>query len=221
MPGFNLVVGPNEAGKSLHFFEATGTGFFDSARGKREELRLLQPVGTGLAPRVEIEFSAGGSEFRVVKQFLRDEMRELWTLDNGRWSRKEDGDAAELAVREFASGGERGSTRALTPALRGVAEALWHLQADKDDLPKEWAPAIHRGLGGVIELAVESKPVSLFLRKLDQRFGEYFTDKGRAKADGPVLALEAQVAGQQTIVALSWKTVESPGYSRPAQRDRR
>jgi DNA repair exonuclease SbcCD ATPase subunit len=198
-PGFNLIVGPNEAGKST-LFEALARGLFDSARGKREELKQLQPVGTGLAPRVEVEFTAAGSEFRVVKQFLRDEICELWEQLDGSWRRRADGDAAELAIREFASGGERGTSRALTPSLRGVAEALWHLQTDKDDLPKEWTTAIHRGLGGLIEVAVESKPVFLYLKKLEQHYSEYFTEKGRPKVDGPVLGIDAEVARQQKTV---------------------
>jgi energy-coupling factor transporter ATP-binding protein EcfA2 len=181
--GFNLICGPNEAGKST-VLDALVRALFDSSRGQREEIRSIQPLGTSLAPEVELEFSASGDDYRIFKRFLKNSTSELSRRADDGWKAIEDGDRAEATVRELAAAGEKGTGRSLTPALRGVAGALWLLQTDELDLPEAWSDRVHHGLNSVLQVAVETRPTATFIARLESRYKELYTETGREKTDG-------------------------------------
>ncbi|MHC4250591.1 MAG: AAA family ATPase [Planctomycetota bacterium] len=70
-PGLNVVLGPNEAGKSS-FLEALRAAFFESATTtSKAKVGRWVPWGTKAAPEVSVEFEAGGARYRVAKTFAK------------------------------------------------------------------------------------------------------------------------------------------------------
>ena len=67
--GVNVICGDNGDGKST-IMEALRMGFFDRHSASGEEVKKKRPWGCELAPRVQIEFSHGGVDYRLTKQFI-------------------------------------------------------------------------------------------------------------------------------------------------------
>jgi DNA repair exonuclease SbcCD ATPase subunit len=69
-PDLNLVVGPNESGKS-RLFEALRYGLFERYKGESEDKRRLKTWGSSESPEVRVDFEIGGRAFSLTKRFLR------------------------------------------------------------------------------------------------------------------------------------------------------
>ncbi len=69
-PDLNLVVGPNESGKS-RLFEALRYALFERYKGESEEKKRLRSWDGSESPRVLVEFEAEGKNWRVEKRFLK------------------------------------------------------------------------------------------------------------------------------------------------------
>ncbi|HLT03218.1 MAG TPA: AAA family ATPase, partial [Geminicoccaceae bacterium] len=92
--GLNLLVGPNEMGKST-LFAALHAVLFERHRSQAQAVRSLQPAGhDGAAPRVALAFELGDKAYRIEKRFLRRPAAEL-ALPDGRHLH---GEAAEEAL---------------------------------------------------------------------------------------------------------------------------
>lgn len=68
--GFNVVVEPNETGKST-LLEALRAAFFIRHSAKTELVRSYVPIGDDVAPRVAVEFSLRGQPWSLEKQFMK------------------------------------------------------------------------------------------------------------------------------------------------------
>ena len=68
-PGFNVVVGPNETGKST-ILEALLAVLFRNADSTARDVGRWRPWGTMADPFVRIEFEAGGETYILEKTFL-------------------------------------------------------------------------------------------------------------------------------------------------------
>ena len=91
--GLNLIVGPNEMGKST-VFAALQAVLFERHRSQAQAVRSFQPAGhEGASPRVALGFEIDGRPYRIEKRFLRRASAEL-ALPDGRHLH---GDAAEEA----------------------------------------------------------------------------------------------------------------------------
>jgi energy-coupling factor transporter ATP-binding protein EcfA2 len=86
-PDLNLVVGPNESGKS-RLFEALRYALFERHKGESEEKKRLRSWDGAESPRVVVEFEAEGKRWRVEKRFLKGASATLkgagatWTDDD-------------------------------------------------------------------------------------------------------------------------------------------
>ncbi|MBK9384547.1 MAG: AAA family ATPase [Planctomycetes bacterium] len=80
-PGVNLIVGPNEVGKST-VAEALRLLFDPSVKSssKKDEIKAAQPAGRDVGPEVEVELEAGAVRLRFLKRFLRKPATELRVL---------------------------------------------------------------------------------------------------------------------------------------------
>ncbi|HEX5796411.1 MAG TPA: AAA family ATPase, partial [Geminicoccaceae bacterium] len=122
--GLNLVVGPNEMGKST-LFAALQAVLFERHRSQAQSVKSLQPAGhDGAAPRVALEFEAEGRPYRIEKRFLRRATAELLLPDG----RQIHGEAAEEALERLLAGGDAvgagGNRRGTLDAL-GLWSLLW------------------------------------------------------------------------------------------------
>ncbi|WP_342248774.1 AAA family ATPase [Sphingomonas sp. OTU376] len=121
-PGFNIVVEPNESGKST-LLEALRAAFFIRYSAKTELVRSFLPIGDDVAPRIAVEFEIAGQPWKLEKQFLKAPFVRL----AGPSGRRES-DAAEDALQELL-GFERGNNRGSDPETRGPLGMLWVEQA--------------------------------------------------------------------------------------------
>jgi chromosome segregation ATPase len=69
-PDLNLVVGPNESGKS-RLFEALRFALFERYKGESEDKKRLRTWGGSESPAVEVHFEAQGRAWKLHKRFLK------------------------------------------------------------------------------------------------------------------------------------------------------
>jgi energy-coupling factor transporter ATP-binding protein EcfA2 len=128
--GLNLVVGPNEMGKST-LFAALEAVLFERHRSQAQAVKSLQPFGhEGAAPHVALQFELGGQPYRIEKRFLRRQAAEL-ALPDGRHLH---GEAAEEALEALLGGAREGGRGAA--AAPGVFSLLWVGQGRSFALPE-------------------------------------------------------------------------------------
>ncbi|MBF0590211.1 MAG: AAA family ATPase, partial [Magnetococcales bacterium] len=74
--GLNLIIGPNESGKS-RLFEAIRYGLLVSSKGNAGPKRQLQSwLGQG-SPEVRLEFHYQGQDYSLIKRYLRKNETQL------------------------------------------------------------------------------------------------------------------------------------------------
>lgn len=118
--GLVVLSGPNAVGKT-GLWEAIVLGLLDRHWGTHTD--RLRPAGTKrVIPRVEIEFVAGGSRYRVEKHFggaaFRDRAN-FWEWKAGTWALKDQGEEAYFLCRKTVLG-----TDVEAPSRGGVDRAL-------------------------------------------------------------------------------------------------
>jgi DNA repair exonuclease SbcCD ATPase subunit len=128
--GLNLVLGPNEMGKST-LFAALQAVLFERHRSQAQTVKSFQPAGhEGASPRVALQLEVDGGLYRIEKRFLRRPSAEL-TLPDGRHLH---GEAAEEALEALLGGG--GSGRRNGPEVQGVWSLIWVGQGQSFALPE-------------------------------------------------------------------------------------
>jgi DNA repair exonuclease SbcCD ATPase subunit len=195
-PGLNLVVGPNEAGKST-LVEAIERGlrWNSSARGGKD-LNAIVPLGTAAEPTIELDFSLGTTEVRVVKTLAVQSNRRNCTLaistagkPERRYSRA-DGADEELANLLRTPAGDL----ILSVSAQGEHHA-W-LGDPKTELPQPALAALARSLEGSILPDDRLERVLITVsgvvdEQLDRRWRE---GPLRAKGDSPLRRRQKELA---------------------------
>jgi len=128
-PDLNLVVGPNESGKT-RLFEALHYALFERSRGMGFGKADLQSWHAEDPPEVEVCFRAGGHDWRLHKQFLKREFTRL----EGAGATLHDDDA-EARVRHLL--GTRSFDRKASPDHFGIWPLLWLAQGASGVAPHE------------------------------------------------------------------------------------
>jgi DNA repair exonuclease SbcCD ATPase subunit len=200
--GLNLVVGPNEMGKST-LFAALRAVLFERHRSQAQAVKSLQPAGhEGASPRVALEFEIDRKPYRIEKRFLRQPGAEL-LLPDGRRLR---GDPAEEALDALLAGADPdgpGGGRRPAAGADGVWSLLWVGQGQSFVLP-EIAP----GARGALQAALDAElgemlagdHATTLIAALDRAKQELVYrsggPRGRYKeADDARRSLEVEVAG--------------------------
>ena len=91
--GLNLMVGPNEMGKST-LLAALTAALFEKHRSSAKLVQSFQPSRHRTAPRVCLDFEVDGRPYRIEKQFLKRPFAHLHLPDGARI----DGDDAEAEL---------------------------------------------------------------------------------------------------------------------------
>lgn len=144
--GFNIVVEPNETGKST-LLEALRAAFFVRYSAKTELVRSYVPIGDDVAPRVAVGFELNGQPWALEKQFMRSHFVRLTGM-----GRRRESDAAEEALQELL-GFERGNNRGSDPETRGPLGMLWVEQASALSVESP-NPIVRDTVRGVLEAEV-------------------------------------------------------------------
>ena len=106
--GLNLVVGPNELGKST-LLDALRAVLFERYSSRARPIIALQNDRSGAAPVVELVFEVDGAEYTLTKRFVKNAYARLRCPDGTLL----EADAAENELRNllgFAEAGNRGAT---------------------------------------------------------------------------------------------------------------
>ncbi|GAA4485506.1 AAA family ATPase [Gluconacetobacter asukensis] len=117
-PGINLLGAPNEFGKST-LLAALRAVFLLPHGSKARPIADLQPYGGRGAPRIVVDFTLDGGDWRLEKRFMR---RAFARLEGG--GERLDGDAAEARLQDLlgVEAGKRGAE------AMGLLNALWVTQ---------------------------------------------------------------------------------------------
>lgn len=203
--GLNIVVEPNETGKST-LLEALRAALFVRHSANTELVRSYVPIGDSVAPRVSVGFTAKGTSWTLEKQFVRSAFAKL----NGEGTRRES-DAAEEALQELL-GFERGNNRGSDPETRGPLGLLWVEQASA--LAVESPNRLVRdSVRGVLEAEVGAvtggRRFDAIRAKVEADFAALRTSTGRSR--GALAAAEARVtetAGARQQAEASFRDYE-------------
>jgi energy-coupling factor transporter ATP-binding protein EcfA2 len=100
--GLDLLIGPNEAGKST-LLKALRLALLTSHRSTKAEIGELKPYRGG-SPLIEVELETGGQRWRVRKRFLTERMAEVISLSTGALMRGSDAEAKLEQLLDLRSG---------------------------------------------------------------------------------------------------------------------
>ena len=204
-PGLNLLVGPNEAGKST-VFEALARALFDRHTSRAAELERIRPLGSTLGPEVQLVLRSGDLRYRVIKRFLESPLSQLYVERHGAFELDHEGDRADAELRRLLGGdAARGAAR---PDQRGLAQALWYLQRD-DSLPaRAWNPALHEGLAGLMKVSLRTPEQDTVLQAIAEENAEVFTRTGRLRKGSELERLRVELARLEPELVLRREELE-------------
>ena len=174
--GLNLVVGPNELGKST-LLDALRAVLFERNSSKAQQIKALQNDRSGAAPVIELVFEVNGAEYTLTKRFVKSPYARLQCPDGTLL----EADAAEDRLRSllgFAEAGNRGATSE-TLGMWGV---LWVQQGQSfgsPDLPDSALASLSAGLESEVGTVLGGRRGRELPQVIEQRRGELVTARRR------------------------------------------
>ena len=141
--GLNLVVGPNEIGKST-LLDALRAVLFEKYNSRAQPIVVLQNDRNQAAPVVELAFDLDDGLYCITKRFIKKPYARLSCPDG----RTLEGDAAEDTLRRLLGFDEPGN-RGAKPETLGMWNVLWVQQGGSFgalDLPDSARSSLHSAL---------------------------------------------------------------------------
>lgn len=178
--GLNLVVGPNEMGKST-LLDALRAALFEKYSSRARPITALQNDRNQAAPVVELAFEVDDETYRIRKRFVKKPYAHLFCPDG----RKLEGDAAEDALRGLLGFDEPGKTGAKPEAL-GMWSVLWVQQGQSFgalDLPDSARSNLHSALESEVGEVLGGRRGRALPDEVDQQLAELVTATGRPRGD--------------------------------------
>ena len=198
--GLNLVVGPNELGKST-LLDALRAVLFERNSSMAQQIKALQNDRSGAAPVIELVFEVNGAEYTLTKRFVKSPYARLQCPDGTLL----EADAAEDRLRSllgFAEAGNRGATSE-TLGMWGV---LWVQQGQSfgsPDLPESALASLSAGLESEVGTVLGGRRGRELPQVIEQQRGELVTARRRQPRGEyrdtleHVSELEQRLVGQQ------------------------
>lgn len=207
--GLNLVLGPNESGKS-RLFQGLRFAFFEGHKGNAQHKVDLQSWAGTESPFTRVAFEVDGTEYEVQKQFLRGGFA---TLTGGGATLR--GDDAEDRLRQLL-GTQAGNSRGVQVADMGVWPMLMVGQGDSREavhghMNEAGRATLHKRLSSEIGVAAIGAGGQKLLDLVEREFTRYFTATGQlgtvirdartrlANAQQTLEQAKAALAGQERI----------------------
>ena len=187
--GLNVVVEPNETGKST-LLEALRAALFIRHSAKTELTRSYCPIGDDVAPKVAVTFEVAGERWLVEKQFLRSPHVQL-AGPRGRYER----DAAEEQLQAL-FGFEKGNNKGTDPETRGSLGLLWVEQASalKVDAPNQLVRNnVRSALESEVGAITGGRRFDAVRVRIEDAFAEFRTGR-QGRSTGRLAAAEARFA---------------------------
>jgi DNA repair exonuclease SbcCD ATPase subunit len=176
-PRLNLILGPNESGKS-RIFQALQFGLFETYKGTAQRKQALQSWASPESPFVRIAFSDGEVDYELQKQFLKGASAQL--CGGGRTLR---GEEAEESLRQILGARPAGNRGAGMEEM-GVWPLLMVSQGDsrlpvQDHLNEDGRGRLHERLSREIGVAAISAVGQRIMSSAEQEYQRYFTATGQ------------------------------------------
>ena len=176
--GLNVVVGPNEMGKST-LLDALRAALFEKYSSKAQPIAALQNDRNQAGPVVELAFEMGDGLYTITKRFIKKPYARLSCPDG----RTLEGDAAEDALRGLLGFDEPGKTGA-KPETLGMWNVLWVQQGQSFgslDLPETARSSLHCALESEVGEVLGGRRGRALPQAIERQFGELVTSNGRPR----------------------------------------
>lgn len=210
--GLNLIVGPNESGKST-LMEAVARGLFDRYNSGAQVLQALRPWGTGadLDPEITLEFECHGERYRLWKRLCRHADARLEEWDGMTYQLRRERETVDDFLRDLLLA-EAPRNQGSRPEQWGLARTLWLLQR----CPGE-AWAVSDPVRDRLQEALGSRPAAPERSQLgiliEQAYGESFTATGRLAQNAPLSQAQAELRALESQLAdLEQRHQEAQAY---------
>jgi chromosome segregation ATPase len=170
--GLNVVVGPNELGKST-LLDALRAVLFEKYSSKAQAITALQNDRNKAAPVVEMTFELGDGLYTINKRFIKKECARLSCPDG----RLLEGDAAEDELRHLLNFDEPGKTGA-KPETLGMWNVLWVQQGQSFgaiNLPESARSNVHSALESEVGAVLGGRRGQALPQAIEKQLGELVT----------------------------------------------
>ena len=170
--GLNVVVGPNEMGKST-LLDALRAVLFEKYSSRAQPIMALQNDRNQAAPVVELAIELDDGVYRVTKRFIKKPYARLSCPDG----RNLEGDTAEDTLRELLDFREPGKTGA-KPETLGMWNVLWVQQGQSFgalDLPDSARSSLHSALESEVGTVLGGRRGRALPKAIENQLGELIT----------------------------------------------
>jgi recombinational DNA repair ATPase RecF len=200
--GVNLVVGPNESGKST-LVQALRFGLFESHKGQAEHKKSLQSWYDTGSPQVAIEFEVAGTAYRIEKHFLKKEMARL--SGGGRTWVDAEAETELHRLLDAVPADGRGGRRPRDDAELGLWPLLLVMQGSAGLPPHQplndrTRERLGARLAAEVGEVVAGRRGAALLEAARRERDRYFTES-RGQARGDLAAAEARLAAAEEALA--------------------
>lgn len=200
-PRLNLILGPNESGKS-RIFQALQFGLFETYKGTAQHKQALQSWASPEPPFVRIAFSAGEVDYELQKQFLKGASAQL--SGGGRTIR---GEEAEESLRQIL-GARQAGNRGVGIEDLGIWPLLMVSQGDsrlpvQNHLNEDGRGRLHERLSREIGVAAISAAGQRIMFSAEQEYQRYFTATGQEGKSLRDARAEVRAAEERLAAATS------------------
>ena len=178
--GLNILVGPNEMGKST-LLDALRATLFEKYSSKSIPVRSLQNDRNQAAPVVELEFEIDKELYRIRKRFVKKPYAHMFCPDG----RKFEGDHAEETLSDLLQFDEPGKSGAKSETL-GMWNVLWVQQSQSFgviDLPDSARGDLHSALELEVGDVLGGKRGKVLLAAVSAQLAELCTSTGKPRGD--------------------------------------
>ncbi|GJL86582.1 AAA family ATPase [Hyphomonas sp. KY3] len=176
--GLNVIVGPNEMGKST-LLDALRAALFEKYSSKAQPITALQNDRNQAAPVVELAFEVDEGTYRIRKRFVKKPYAHLFCPDG----RKLEGDEAEDTLRDLLGFDEPGKSGA-KPETLGMWNVLWVQQGQSFgalNLPDSARSNLHSALESEVGEVLGGKRGRALPDAVDKQLSELVTKTGRPR----------------------------------------
>ena len=198
--GLNVVVGPNEMGKST-LLDALRAALFEKYSSRAKPIVALQNDRNKAGPVVELVFELDEGVHRVTKRFVKKPYARLSCPDG----RTLEGDAAEDTLRSLLGFDEPGKTGTKAETL-GMWNVLWVQQGQSLgalDLPESARSNLHSALESEVGTVLGGRRGRALPQAIEKQLGELVTSHSKPRSAYKDLiektdALQSELEGLST-----------------------
>ena len=172
--GLNVVVGPNEMGKST-LLDALRAVLFEKYSSRAQPIMALQNDRNQAAPVVELVFELDDGPYRITKRFIKRPYARLSCPDG----RSLEGDAAEDTLRSLLDFDEPSKTGAKPESL-GMWNVLWVQQGRSFgalDLPESARSSLHSALESEVGTVLGGRRGRALPQSIEKQLSELITGR--------------------------------------------